>query len=439
MSADYQPIELPLPELETVRLADVESRAIEWMWPDRIAFGRLCLLCGDPGVGKSMLTCALAAAVTTGAVLPGGVRQAPANVVILSAEDSPEDTIRPRIESMGGDLERVRVVTGVRRDGEPGGYFSLADDLAALERELEREPAALLIVDPLDAYVGTAIDTHRSAAIRSLLGPLAAMAERTGVAVIAVQHLSKGSRDRPIYRPQGSIAYLAAARTALLVATDPERPDSPTRHVVGLKSNLGPPPAPLRFSVEGGAFGWLAGESAITAEALLAGPANESDRSALTEAEDVLRQILADGPRLAGDALREGVAAGISERTMQRARQLLGVVTRKRGLTGWEWTLPLSPEVKMPEGATVQKSGAFTSGSGAFEGAKPEGAKSLSGSEDAKRETYPARLGVRARKTPSGPSAIPTHWPDGTPYSLNRPLPAPIPATQPGARRSWDA
>jgi putative DNA primase/helicase len=413
MSADYQPVELPLPELETVRLADVESRPISWLWRDRISFGRLCLLCGDPGVGKSMLTCAISAAVSTRAALPGDGPQVAADVVILSAEDSPEDTIRPRIESMGGDLERVRVVTGVRRDGQPGGYFSLADDLEALERELVQHPAALLIVDPLDAYVGTVIDTHRSAAIRSLLGPLAAMAERTGVAVIAVQHLSKGSRDRPIYRPQGSIAYLAAARTALLVATDPEQPESPTRHVVGLKSNLGPPPVALRFSVEGGTFGWLAGESAATAEALLAGPATEGDRSALAEAEDVLRDLLSSGPRLAGDVIREGAAAGVAERTMKRARQVLGVVTRKRGLVGWEWTLPTSPEVKgpagdaesgfevkAPEDALIQNLGIFTSTEVASsKGPSPRSGKAPSGTEDAKRETHPARVSARTRDT----------------------------------------
>ena len=225
----------PATVIESVRLADVESQPIRWLWQDRVARGRLCLLAGDPGVGKSLLTCAIAAAVSTGAALPGDISRPGADVLVLSAEDSPEDTIRPRCEAMGGDLRRIRVVTAVQRDGREG-FFSLGSDLAALEQELER--VALLVVDPIDAYVGTGIDSHRAAAIRSLLGPLASMADRTAVAVLAVQHLTKGGRDRAIYRPQGSIGYIAAARTALLVAADPDDPGGPERHVAGLKSNL---------------------------------------------------------------------------------------------------------------------------------------------------------------------------------------------------------
>lgn len=328
--------------LQTVRLGDVVARPIDWLWKGRIARGRLCLLAGDPGVGKSMLTHALAAAVSTGAALPGDSDRTPADVVILSAEDSPEDTIRPRCESMGADLRRIRVVTAVERFGSEK-FFSLADDLDALEPELEG--VALVIVDPIDAYVGMGTDTHRAAAIRSLLGPLAAMAQRANVAVVVVQHLTKGTRERAIYRPQGSIGYIAAARTALLVAPDPDRPASPVRMVALLKTNLGPLVPTLAFSLDGGHFEWVPCDGDKTAEQLLAVSADADDGGALTEAERVLRMILADGPVPVRDVRRQAEEAGVSEATLRRARRGLGVEAQKRGFgAGASWVLSLPPE-----------------------------------------------------------------------------------------------
>ena len=132
LAAEIYPVEAERPTtvVESVRLADVESRPIEWVWRDRVARGRLCLLAGDPGVGKSMMTCALAAAISIGSPLPGDAARLPADVLILSAEDSAEDTIRPRCEAMGADLDRIGVVIGVRREGKEG-FFSLASDLGA--------------------------------------------------------------------------------------------------------------------------------------------------------------------------------------------------------------------------------------------------------------------------------------------------------------------
>ncbi len=333
--------EYPSTEVEVVRLADVESRAVTWLWHHRIARGRLCLLAGDPGVGKSFLTCALATAVSRGSALPGDVAREPADVLLLSAEDSAEDTIRPRCEAMGADLARVRVVQAVRRNGK-AGFFSLADDLEALERELDQHPAALLVVDPVDAYVGLATDTHRAAAIRSLLGPLAAVADRTEAAVVAVQHLTKGGRDRAIYRPQGSIGYVAAARTALLVAADPDDPTSPVRHVAGLKSNLGPLADGIAFTLEGGRFGWLPDRDGRTADQLLTVAAAGEDGGALAEAQEVLREVLADGAVAAKRAAAEVMeAVGCSLRTVKSAKAALGVVSVKGGMgSGWSWSLP---------------------------------------------------------------------------------------------------
>lgn len=329
--------EWPSTVVVSVRLSDVKSRPIDWVWKDRIARGRLCLLAGDPGVGKSMFTCAVSAAVSTGSALPGDAPRPSADVLILSAEDSAEDTIRPRCEAMGADLSRIRVVTAVRREGKEG-FFSLASDMDALERELEE--VSLLIVDPIDAYVGTGVDSHRAAAIRSLLGPLAAAAERTGVAVVVVQHLTKGARDRAIYRPQGSIGYIAAARTALLVAADPDNRTSGVRHVALLKSNIGPQATTVAFSLEDGHFGWVPCESAKTAEQLLAVAASDDDQGALAAAEEFLRDLLAIGPVAAKEVHRQARDAGVAERTLIRAKGRLGVRSVKAGpRDGWEWRL----------------------------------------------------------------------------------------------------
>ncbi|MHB8312383.1 MAG: AAA family ATPase [Candidatus Dormibacteria bacterium] len=405
--------EWPTTVVDSVRLADVESRPIEWVWLDRVARGRLCLLAGDPGVGKSMLTCALAAAISTGSALPGDVARPPADVLILSAEDSAEDTIRPRCEAMGADLCRIRVVTAVRREGKEG-FFSLASDLEALERELEG--VSLLIVDPIDAYVGTGIDSHRAAAIRSLLGPLAAMAERAGVAVVVVQHLTKGGRDRAIYRPQGSIGYIAAARTALLVAADPDDPTSSVRQVALLKSNVGPQAATVAFSLEGGRFGWVPCEGGKTAEQLLAVAATGEEQSALAEAEEWLRDALSEGPPVAAkDIQRQGRDAGFSDRTVRRAKVSLGVRSGKTGARGgWAWSLSQGGQGSRGEDPAQSQGGqgGHAQHTGHV-GHLGKGAETPEATAGPQREPAPA-----PGATPPDPLGQGLRWPDGTPYRL---------------------
>lgn len=327
----------------TVRVADVRREGVHWLWRRRIPFGRLTALLGDPGVGKSWLTLAVAAAVTRGATLPGDDTSGkPSRVLVLTAEDGLADTVRPRLEDMGADLTLVHVLTATRDLDGRERFPSLADDLSALDAELQRGDYVLLIVDPINAYLGTQVDSHRDAAIRSVLGPLAQLAERHGVAVLFTLHLTKSGRDRAIYRGQGSIAYSAAARVVLLAGQDSE---TGNRALIWVKGNLSAPAPAIGYEIADARFAWL-GESQLTAAQLLAPDADASERPAQREAEDFLRQVLADGPRPAKDTTKEAEEAGIARRTLWRAKTALDVVADREGEAGkrgagkWVWRLP---------------------------------------------------------------------------------------------------
>jgi hypothetical protein len=240
---------------------------------------------------------------------------------------------------------RLEVLLDDVRDAEGREQFpNLGRDLWAIERELAKGGCGLVIIDPLNVYLG-GIDGHADIDVRSVLGPLAALASRHGVAVVCVGHLTKSGRDRAIYRGLGSIAYAAAARVVLLVGRNPDNPAE--RVVVGIKNNLAPEAAALAFEIDAGRFLWK-GESSVTAAQLLAPEGFAEERSARGEAEAFLREALADGPRLAEDVQREARAMGISERTLKRGREALAVVAYRVGEPGrrgggaWWLKLPIN-------------------------------------------------------------------------------------------------
>ncbi|MGI8830855.1 MAG: AAA family ATPase, partial [Candidatus Limnocylindria bacterium] len=312
-----------------VNLASVQRERVEWLWPGRLARGKLHMLDGDPGLGKSTTALDLAARLSRGATMPdGSPASAPAGVVILSAEDGVADTIRPRLEAAGADLARIVALTAiVDADGErmPG----LPVDLPAVEAGIRKVDAALVIIDPLMAYLPSDVNAHRDQDVRRALAPLSALAERTRAASVAIRHLNKTSGGHALYRGGGSIGIIGAARVGLLVARDP---DDDTRRVVAVtKSNLAAEPPSLAFRlVEDAEIGvarveWL-GESEHGASALLAARTDDPDEgSALAEAVEVLRTILADGPVSAKEAEREAYDAGVTRATLLRARKAAGV------------------------------------------------------------------------------------------------------------------
>jgi hypothetical protein len=245
---------------EMVCLADVDAEAVRWLWPGRIALGKLTLLVGDPGLGKSFVTCAIAATVSAGGCWPdlAGEHIEPGQVVMLSAEDGLADTIRPRLDAAGADCQRIHALTTIRgRDGRLRP-FKIFDGLPLLEEALDAlGDVRLVVIDPVSAYLGGTADEHKNAEVRSLLTPLTELATRRGVAMLLVTHLNKGSgTTKAIYRATGSLAFIAAARQAWLFARDSDDPTGLRRLVLPAKSNIVAEPSGLAYRLVDGAVQW---------------------------------------------------------------------------------------------------------------------------------------------------------------------------------------
>lgn len=331
------------PSWQGVTLLDVQPEEIEWRSRGRQALGKLAIWDGDPGLGKSTAAADWMAKVTRGQALPDGDPFPPAGVVLLSAEDGIADTIRPRLEAAGADLSRVLVITGIP-DGDSERLPSLPEDIPAIEDAIQQIGAELLVIDPLMAYLSGQVNSYRDQDVRRALAPLAAMAERRRCAVIIIRHINKNGQANPLYRGGGSIGIIGAARFGLLVAADPD--DSEKRVLASTKCNIGKKPATLSFRLESvvgtdvARVSWL-GESHHTAASVLAQPEDEDDRTASADATTVLREILSGGPLSAKTVKDEARDAGISERTLWRAKKTLGVVAKKAGFGGgWVWELP---------------------------------------------------------------------------------------------------
>jgi RecA-family ATPase len=205
---------------------------VAWLWEPYIPRGKLTSIEGDPGVGKSWFTMALAAQISRGEQLPGVKRAVePASVLLLTAEDGPADTIRPRLDAVGADVSRVDVIPAVL-PFDAAGVNKLKAEIGALK-------PALVIIDPIVAYLPEQTDMNSASAVRPILARLAKVAEETGVAIAFVRHLAKGNRDKAIYRGLGSIDFTAACRSVLMVGFDPN--DGDKRVVAHGKSNLAAP------------------------------------------------------------------------------------------------------------------------------------------------------------------------------------------------------
>jgi len=334
-----------------VCLADVAAEDVEWVWLDRIARGKLALIIGEPGEGKSYVTHDVAARLTRGLPWPDGQRAPTGAVVILTCEDGIADTVRPRIERQGGDAALVFMLRAVRVEGQECP-FNFERDLAALEQALMQTRAIALVVDPISAYLG-AKDSYKDAEIRGLLAPLAALAEKYRVAIIAILHLTKAAQRKVLLRAQGSIAFVAQARTVLAVA---EHRDVPGRRLlVSPKNNYGEKAPALAFRIGESGLTWDEGIVQGTAETLLAvdEPETRSDRRERDDAVTFLRQLLRDGPASSKQAMADAKANGISQRTLWRAKSELGIeaerATTQGGKAAWFWMPPSSAERRTRE------------------------------------------------------------------------------------------
>lgn len=351
----------PVPDLSTtpsgavtLKLATVQPEPVRWLRPGRLAIGKLTLLAGDPGLGKSLITLDVTARVSSGAPWPDapGVAQEPGGVVLLTAEDDLADTVRPRVDAAGADVGRIVALRAVRRaDPENGSTreapFNLAADLDALEQTVRKLPGCrLVIVDPISAYLpgGRHFDSHKNTDVRIVLAPLGELAARCGVAVVAVTHLRKGD-GAAIYRAMGSLAFVAAARAVWAVARDRGDGTGGRRLLLPVKSNLSPDNSGLAFAI-GDVNGspvvrWEPGAVTVSTDDALAGDRGGDGSGAVAEATDWLREALAAGPVAAQEVKRRAAGDGIALRTLDRAKTRLGVRAAPDGYRGpWVWHLP---------------------------------------------------------------------------------------------------
>jgi len=341
----------------TVRcVADIEPSGVCWLWKDRIPLGMLSEVCGDPGEGKSHLTLALATAVSLGTPLPGdspGTSYTAGQVLLVCPEDSPEATVRPRLEAMGADLHRVHLLDGMPGEGpEPVPLdLSRPDHRTHLRDLIGAHEADLVVIDPITAHLGSA-NEWKDSDVRSVLAPLARTAHETGAAILFVRHLRKGDAAKAIYRAGGSIAFTASVRSSLLVG----RPDgdSTRRAVVRAKGNLCAEPRAVGFMLDAGRWTWCeAGD--WTAADLLAGDTSREERSRREEAREFLLAALADGARSAKEIRRAAEADGLAWRTVQRAREDLGVrATRVGFASGATWRLPFLADSRLRSEAPMR-------------------------------------------------------------------------------------
>ena len=330
------------PHVLSVCLSDVTPEDVHWLWPGRIPFGKITLLIGDPGLGKSFLSLDLAARFSTGTPWPDAIDEETeaGSTVILSAEDGLADTIRPRLDAAGADVTRIHAITAVQRsaNGEPA-YFSLADDIRSLEAHIEETGAKLAIIDPVTAYLSDS-DGNSNTAIRSILGPVAGMAERQNCAVICITHLNKNKDAKAIYRSIGSIAFIAQARMAWAVIEDPD--DDKLRLFLPAKTNLAEQRPGLRFHIEDTQIHWHLGDVKMSPDEAIASGSG-TDRTERAEAIDWLTDYLATGPALATDLTAAAKAEGHSWPTVRRAQKALGIHPIRKGEgrdRPWYWELP---------------------------------------------------------------------------------------------------
>ncbi|MBS1848768.1 MAG: AAA family ATPase [Actinobacteria bacterium] len=341
-----------------IRMSDVQPERVEWVWPGRLPIGKLVVLDGDPGCGKSTLTLDVAARISTGSPMPDGYTpDAPGSVVLMSAEDGPGDTIRPRLDAAGADPNRVVLFDAVRepdpnrpevmRDRPP----SIPADLHHLERIVTAEKAVLVVVDVLAAFLTGKVDSHRDQDVRGALAPLAKIAERTRCCIVIIRHLNKSGGSKALYRGGGSIGIVGAARVGLVAGSDPE--DDTRRILAVAKSNLAAVPPSLAYRLathplfKVGMIHWE-GATKHTADDLVADRHDDPDDDR-DDAARALVMILADGPKWSKDAIDEMVLAGYTKDQARRARKRAGVVTEKYGkpgdaVQGWKWRLAANPE-----------------------------------------------------------------------------------------------
>ena len=310
--------------VKIIRMSDVELTPVEWLWKPYLPFGKLSVLQGNPGEGKTYFAMHLAAACTNGKLLPNMDRMEPFNVIYQTAEDGLGDTVKPRLIEAGADLDRVLVID----DSEV--QLTLSDE--RIEKAIIENNARLVIIDPIQAYLGADVDMNRANEVRPIFMRLGQVAQRTGCAILLIGHLNKAAGMQSLQRGLGSIDIAAAVRSVMFIGK--LKHDPTMRILTHEKSSLAPPGASLAFSLgDESGFRWV-GEYDITADEMLSGI--EPQRETKTQqAKDLICTLLAGGKQvLSEDIDKAALERGIPGRTVRDAKRELGDALKSKIVEG---------------------------------------------------------------------------------------------------------
>lgn len=327
-----------VPIIECV--ADVIAREVEYLWDQRLPIAMLSGLEGNPGDGKTFIALEIAARGSRGQQPYSKAKCQPFSTLYMSYENITAITTKQRFSAMGGDQKRLFVLNGARNSDGTERPITLAD-VGTIEVAIKKTHARLIIIDPLQSYMGANVDSHKANETRPLLDALAKVAERLNVCVLIVRHLAKGAGGRAIHRGLGSIDITGAMRSVLMVGTAPDEPQN--RALVHTKSNIGPLAESLRFSIEGkdntAKIVWK-GASELTAADLAAPDAGKRRETQIGRAQKYLLAALADGPQPV-NALVEGSDGEFSLQVLNKAGKELAIRKSRKGESGaWVWGLP---------------------------------------------------------------------------------------------------
>ena len=314
-------------ELKMIKMSDIEAQEIEWLWYPYIAYGKLAIVQGDPGDGKTTLILNLAAKLTKGEGLDENMKvREPMNVIYQTAEDGLADTVKPRLLQAGADCEKVLVID------ESEKSLSMLDE--RIEEALIKTGARVLILDPIQAYLGSGTDMNRANEVRNMTKRLAALAEKYKCAIILIGHMNKAAGNKAAYRGMGSIDFYAVARSVLLVGRVEGEPN--IRAMVQIKNNLAEFGHAKAFRLSEEGFRWL-GDYEITADEVLGGYAPKINK--LEQAKDLLRELSKELEKVESNSIYDmAKEQNISKRTLENAKREMGI-RAKRENGSWYWPL----------------------------------------------------------------------------------------------------
>jgi hypothetical protein len=314
-------------ELKMIKMSEVESQTVEWLWYPFIPYGKLTIIQGDPGDGKTTLVLNIAAKLSNGEGLDNEMKvHEPVSIIYQTAEDGLADTVKPRLELAGADCEKISVID------ESDKSLSMIDD--RLEQALIKTGARVLILDPIQAYLGGGMDMNRANEARDMTKRLGVLAEKYKCAILLIGHMNKASGNKAAYRGMGSIDFFAVARSVLLVGRVEGEPN--IRAVVQIKNNLAVFGHPKGFELSEKGFNWL-GDYEITADEVLGGIAPKANK--FEQAKSMLRELAETSNAIQSNEIFEMAGEhGISKRTLENAKKELGIKAKKINNT-WYWEL----------------------------------------------------------------------------------------------------